>query len=249
MNTDLKEYTKRYFLTPAECNPEQQLPISGLVAKIIEVATEHANMWGVGYASLIESNEAWVLSRVTVEMKRYPRVNEYYSLSTWIEGYNRHFSDRNFAILDSDGNEIGYARTVWVVINSVTRESADISKFSYIVNNISERECPIEKQSRMKSINPTRTSIYKFQYSDTDFNRHVNTCRYIELLMNQWSLDYFDNHRLERFEIAFIRETKCDDTVEIILAEEGGDCRADIVYDGDVHCRARLVFSEENYLS
>ena len=72
----------------AECNPEKEMPLSLVMTRIIEMATLHANAWGVGYAKMIESNQGWVLSRVTVEMTHYPKVNEPYSFTTWIESYN-----------------------------------------------------------------------------------------------------------------------------------------------------------------
>ena len=146
-NPNLKEYKQSFYLSAGECNPQAEMPLTLLMNRIIEVATNHANSWGVGYARLIEDGQGWVLSRVTIEMERYPRVDEWYSLTTWIEDYNRHFSQRNMEIADNDGNVIGYARTIWVVINLNTRESVDISKLSYIAANVTEHPCPIEPQS------------------------------------------------------------------------------------------------------
>ena len=49
------------------------MPVWLLTERIIDVATEHANSWEVGYARLIIDNQAWVLSRVAIEMKRWPK--------------------------------------------------------------------------------------------------------------------------------------------------------------------------------
>lgn len=108
----IKDFRQEYFLTAAECNPEKEMPLSLVMTKIIEVATLHANSWGVGYADMIRNNEGWVLSRVTIEMLRYPKMNEAYTFTTWIEDYNRHFSQRNMEITDHNGEVIGYARTI-----------------------------------------------------------------------------------------------------------------------------------------
>ena len=92
-------YSKTYTVEPAEGNGQQELPLTLLAKRILEVATLHAESWGVGYSTLIKNRQVWVLSRLTVEMYRYPLINEHYTLQTWIEGYNKHFSSRNFAIL------------------------------------------------------------------------------------------------------------------------------------------------------
>ncbi len=54
----MTEYTKRYYLSAGECNPESEMPVPLLVSRLIEIATLHANEWGVGYAHLIAENHA-----------------------------------------------------------------------------------------------------------------------------------------------------------------------------------------------
>ena len=107
------ELTVGYRMTAAGASAQGTLPLSTLVADVIQVATDHANALGVGYSRLIEDGNSWVLSRLTIEVDRMPRINEDYSLTTWIEGFNRHFSERNFE-LRASGVTIGYMRTVWV---------------------------------------------------------------------------------------------------------------------------------------
>ena len=60
---------------------------------------------------------------------------------------------------------------------------------------------------------------YRFQYSDLDINRHVNSSRYIELLLNQWSLEFHDKNRLTRFDIAYIHEARYDQEVTLRLLD------------------------------
>ena len=188
-----------------------------------------------------------MLSRVTFEMHRYPRINEYYTLTTWIESYNKHFSERNFAICDVDGSVIGYARTIWVVIDTITRASVDISRFGYIADNISDRECPIAKQSRLRPLPEYEATHYRFRYTDIDFNRHVNSCRYIDVLLNQWPLDFHDNHRIARFEIAYMKEAYFGDEVEVRSHTDGNETTAEIINGNEALCRARFIFTDEHY--
>ena len=75
----IKEYSETFFLAPGECDPQQRMPLSLLTMRLIQVATYHANQWGVGYETLIKERETWVLSRVAIEMHRYPMVNETYT--------------------------------------------------------------------------------------------------------------------------------------------------------------------------
>lgn len=240
----LKEFSQEFFLTPGESDSEQQLPLPLLVSRLIEVSVKHANSWNAGYPTLIENNEAWVLSRVTIEMNRYPQVNEFYTIKTWIDNFNRHFSERNFAIYDNNNTEIGYARTVWVVINISTRESVDISKFDYLHNFVQQRDCPILPISRLRPFEGGRKSSYTFRFTDIDFNRHVNSCKYIELILNQWSLDFHDHHRVKRFEIAYNNEGLYGMEAVVHVDDTALDVPAEITVDNTILCRSRIIFTE-----
>ena len=241
MESNIKEYTQKFYLVAGDCNPEKELPLTMLVNRVIEVATVHANMWGIGYDALIKNNHAWVLSRVAVEMKRYPKVNENYEMTTWIESYNRHFSKRNMEITDQNGETIGYVRTVWMIIDLASRGGADIDRYGNIADYVSERACPIEPISRFRMTgDASKKSDYMFKYADCDVNRHVNTVRYVALLLNQFTLEQFDKSFVERFEIAFYKETRYGETAEVMMEGSDEDCKLSVEVNGECHCCARF---------
>lgn len=214
-----KIFERTYFLTPAECNPQGRMPITLLINRLIEVATLHANEVGIGYAYLVKRSETWVLSRVGVEMNRYPGVNENYTVRTWMTGINRLFSERDFEITDGEGNTIGWARTVWAVLNTQTRQAADMSHMYHIRELFpTDIQCAAAPLARLRPLTDYETTHYRFTYCDIDFNRHVNSSRYIELLLNCRSLDFHDSHRLTRFEISYLHEAYYDEPVEVRLA-------------------------------
>ena len=238
-----KLYSKNYYLNAGECNTEGELPMWALVGHIIEVATLHANSWGVGYAHLIKHNQAWVLSRVTVEMQRYPRVDEHYTITTWIEDYNSYFSQRNFEIQDAEGHSLGFVRTIWMVIDLAKRTGADIADLSYLHENVSNRPCPIEPQERLRPLSGGETTTHRVSYTDCDFNRHMNTVRYVELLMNQFDLSFFDKFHLQRVELAFLKETRYGEEVTLVRAEEEPRTwRVNLMAEGTDHVRSRFMF-------
>lgn len=240
-------YSHNYHLTAAQCNAQSELAPSQLVQQIIEVATEHADLLGVGFRDLQKNNNLWVLSRVAFEMKRFPRLLEDYSLTTWIEGYNRHFSERNFEICSASGEILGHARTIWVAINMQTRRPADLTYISYISETVSDHVCPIERQGKIRmSGEPQIVHEYTFRVSDIDLNRHVNSTRYVELILNQMDLADFDDYFLQRFEIEYKQEAHYGDTVEVAsrLVDEG--LLTAINLGPHTVCLARLIMAKRN---
>ncbi|MDE6523297.1 MAG: acyl-[acyl-carrier-protein] thioesterase [Muribaculaceae bacterium] len=209
METTEKEtiITRKYYLSAAECNAQQEMSLPLLAQKLIDVATEHANILEIGNPSMPSPDMGWVLSRLTVEMDRYPRENTDYSITTWVEDWNRHFSRRAFSISDADGNILGYARSIWMVLNTSDRSNAGLSGLNFNPEWISDIECPIPMQEKHVRIEPDgNESVYRFKYCDIDFYRHVNTVRYIDLLLNQFDMQTYDANIVNRLELSFLHE-------------------------------------------
>ena len=61
--------------SPQAEHAEGRMPLTLVTERVIEVATEHANALNIGYDALIKKNIGWVLSRLSIEMLRYPRIN------------------------------------------------------------------------------------------------------------------------------------------------------------------------------
>ena len=224
---NMEQYTSQSFtLTAGECNAQGLMPVGRLVERVIVVATEHANRLGIGYARLNPMGIAWVLSRVSVEMKRWPGINDMYSLTTWIEGFTRFYSDRCFRIDDGQGNAIGYVRTVWVAIDIAKRAVAELGEIAdpAIVNH--ELVCPVPKQGRIRPVavaDATKVEEYTFRFSDIDFNRHVNSVRYIEHILNMWPMEFYDRWCPEVFEITYAHECLFGQTVTLAALETQTD--------------------------
>lgn len=232
-----------HLLTPSESNAQQALPLTLLVSQMIELATDHANHLGIGFIKLSPKNVGWVLSRLTVEMKRWPKVGETYRLCTWVETLNRHFSERCFAVEDTEGNVLGFARTVWMIIDLESHAGVSTECLELTDDLSYPRECPILRQMRHKPFEADKTVEYAFKYTDLDFYRHVNTVKYISLLLNQFSLECYDNNLLERFEVAFMHEAKYGETATIDSITEEHTTTFDINVGKKPILRSRIRFT------
>lgn len=212
----ITEYTRKYCLTAAQCNAQREVAPSTLVQQIIDVATEHADTLDIGFERMGSNSTLWVLSRVAYEVARYPQILEPYTITTWIEGYNKLFSDRNFAIRDSHGGVLGYARTVWMAIDKDTRRPTDLSSVANPEVVRPDIECKMERPGKIRFPKEhNEATHYRFGASDIDFNRHVTSRRYVELVIDQLPLDVYDQYLLSRFEIAYSHESLCGEKVSV----------------------------------
>ena len=240
-------HSHRFCLSAAQCDAQMGLSPAMLTQQIIEVATEHADLLGVGFKRLEQGGTLWVLSRIAFEMNRYPGVLEPYIMSTWIEDFNRHFSQRNFDIITPEGEVLGYARTIWVAIDINTRKPADLSGISSIASTVVDRPCPIAPPGKIRpATEPEIINEYTFQVSDIDLNRHVNSARYVELVLNQMDLDTFDAYRLGRFEIIYHHESYYNDCACVASGMVKDALVTSISVDGTVHCLACSIMKPKN---
>lgn len=183
---------------------------------LLNCAGFHAADRGFGIGTLNENHYTWVLSRLAVEVFEMPNAYEKFSIQTWVENVYRLFTDRNFTILNADGQPVGYARSVWAMIDLKSRRPADLltlhggSITDYVCVG---KECPIEKPGRIKVDNAVSLAEHRVTYSDIDINGHVNSIRYIEHILDLLPIDLFREKGVRRFEMAYVAESYYGDTL------------------------------------
>ena len=166
MSESNKIGTYKFVAEPFHVDFNGRLTMGVLGNHLLNCAGFHASDRGFGIATLNEDNYTWVLSRLAVELDEMPYQYEDFSVQTWVENVYRLFTDRNFAVIDKDGKKIGYARSVWAMINLNTRKPADLLTLhgGSIVDYVCDEPCPIEKPSRIKvtSDQPLATLTAKY---------------------------------------------------------------------------------------
>lgn len=240
-----------YFLTAAECDAAGRMPLTLLVERIIETATEHANILGIGYEDLKQYHIGWVLSRLSIEMKRPPRFNSRYMFKTYINDLNRLYSTRTHELyVENDRGEMeqtGAVRTVWVAIDTAKRTAADLSVIHAEECVRSDSPCPV---SPVRLIKPSATLVimgkYCFRYTDIDINGHVNSVRYLDSILQVRPMEWHLNHDIERFDIIYHHE--CMWGQEATVGAQYAPMDTDIVdlsVAGETKVSARIKWREK----
>lgn len=239
-----------YHLTvdPFDVDFSGHLTIGQLGNHLLNAAGFHANERGFGMSRLNEHDNTWVLSRVAIEFTSLPSEYQHFTVETWVESVMRMFTARNFCIKDQFGNTMGYARTIWAMINRQSRKPVDLLDINdgrlpeWIVP---DRECPIEGPSKIKVSVSEPSDTVRVKYSDIDINGHMNSCRYIEHVLDLFPLNYFKEHRVTRFEIAYMAECLFGDELALYKEEiSQGTYNIEIrkVSCGEIACRSKVVF-------
>lgn len=246
-----KIFEKREFLTAAHCNAVGELPLASLFDRFIEAASAHSNGAGFGYATLMEHNCTWVLSRVTASIRRMPRINESFAVATWVESVRGALTSRCYRLTDAAGAEIAAARTYWCAMDIDSRHAVDLAKVVPALADYaaSGEPCDVPTAPKPRFVaNPQgEPAAYRFVYSDIDFNRHVNTCRYIELLVDRRDMAYYDARRVSAIDVVFHHEALEGQQVQIVADTADPDAAtvtAEIRAADGTHCCVARITTE-----
>lgn len=242
-----KVFTNEFFLTASEVNAQREMPLSRLVTTLIDTATCHANLIGIGFDRMIREGISWVLSRLTIDMPEVPTLNRTYRLSTWVESTSRLFSERDFEMTDAEsGRVIMRAHSTWMAVNMTTRRPGDLTPIWEGLDIVTDRCFEGEKGGKLMPVtNPEREHSYRFAVSDIDVNRHVTTRRYIDLITDMWTLDHYEAMRPSRFEVAFKHEAHYDEEAHVVSAPHEGSpeiSNVAIEVNSTACCLARIRF-------
>ncbi len=224
-------------------NGNATLPVIGNF--VLQAATMHAQERGFGYEAIVKDHVAWVLSRLSLEIYKYPRYDEDFVAETWIEDVTRFFTQRCFKFINKDGETIGYARTIWAAIDIVTRRPIDIPVWrpdisDYVDNSL---ECPVEKPGKISSVSGEPNMGYTVRYSDIDINRHMNSIKYMEHTINVFDLEMFKQKNIRKFEMVYLAEGAFGDKLKLYKEEiNQGEFLIDTQKEGESICRCRILW-------
>jgi acyl-ACP thioesterase len=184
-----------------------------------ETAGRHAEDLGVGREHMINTGQAWILSRISVLMEKRPKQMETFTIRTWPRGWERLFALRDFDIQDNTGAVMVRGRSAWLILDvEKRRPMRPQATMDNLPPNEGRDSLPggaagLETQSGL-----VKTGERRAAYSDIDYNGHVNNARYV-----QWIQDIVDPGLLEqaetiRLDINYLSEVVIGETVEFFTA-------------------------------
>lgn len=232
--------TYNYRIEPQDVDFTLRASASSIVNYMLNVAGLDAHNKGFGVEVLQDSSLTWVLMRFAVEIEYRPERYDTVEIDTWISDFNRLSSTRNFRMRIGD-RVVASGVSMWCVLNMETRQSMDMSMMKEAHDRFIVAEpSPIAQPARLRPVVPTMTMSRPVVYSDIDFNRHVNTLRYVDLIFDMLPLDVIENNGGMRLDINFLAEARYGEILAIGAMNDGGVWSFDITSEDKALCRAHI---------
>jgi len=183
-----------------------------------DAGIEHATQLGVSVRDLKKLGLTWVLSRLTLELERYPCSGQQVTVSTWPVTREGLFSIRDYQLLDADGTRIGQATTSWAVLNLKTRRPVKINDHLplYPLRPVRALADPFTTLPLLEQCQSAlQLPVLR---ADLDSNRHVNNTVYAGWALEAVPSETADSCRPIKLEIGFRAEALYGDTIRSCCA-------------------------------
>jgi medium-chain acyl-[acyl-carrier-protein] hydrolase len=236
MVTDIleKTYIKSFPVGYPQMEPTLAVKPSALFNFLQDMASEHAEKIGFGYAELCAKNQAWFLLKYRMEFDEYPAGIYSLSITTEPRGYRKMFAHRNFAVYANDTADtppvenkpfnrsdipptnrlLGRVSSVWAVIDvksgglvsPQTLNSPYMQAFEKCGDDLNYGKIP-------PITNADVTKDFEIRYEDIDVNGHVNNINYFIWAFETLDFDFRSSHRLKTLDVVFKKEVKYGDLI------------------------------------
>ena len=234
--------TYPYRIEPESVDFTLRARIDALGSQILNVAGTDAQSKGFGVDVLSKNNRSWVLSRMAIEIDSRPEQYSDTTISTWVSENSRVLSTRNFEVADSDGRIFCRAVSQWCLIDFVRRVPVALSEIMDLCNPyICDAPSPCDTPRKVLDVEPQQSATHRVVYSDIDFNGHVNTMRYIVMMIDMLPIELLESNRPMRLDIHFMHECRLGQTLTIGYEQREQTSLFEITTDeGTVACRAAI---------
>lgn len=209
----------------------------------LSAAGDDAHNNGFGLMELHSHNMAWVLSRMAMEIYRFPVEEEFVTITTWVEEVGRLMTVRNMIMTDQMGEKIAAASTQWAMIDFVSRQPLDLRTNKNYLEVVIPTPSPIQRAERIAVNGGVLLDQIRVRYSDIDLNKHVNSLKYLEWVVDYMPIEFVADRRPVRVDLNYLHETKLGETVEIYAIQEQTSGKFEIkrVSDNQVLCRCAVA--------
>jgi len=213
-------YSHQWEINFTQCAPNAYLKYVDLCNLLQLTAAEHSIVGGLSFNDMQAFHQAWVLSRIRVEISALPKWQDKVIVKTWIEDLHGARSVRNIEMY-LDGKKIVGATTYWAVFNTQLRKAEALALPHDHFEIFPDWHATEKGFSKIDLSRETeQTKEHTVVLSDLDIVNHVNNVKYLE-----WCLDTLEpkailKQQIKALEMNFMRELNLQDTIAIRRSSE-----------------------------
>ena len=198
-------YTIRQRVGASMCDASGRLGLANTFALFQDIASEHAEEIGVGFAAMRARGSFWLTVRTRVHFYRRPYLMQSIETNTWAHAPGATRCDR-FYRMTSGEKLLAEGRTEWCVYDierGAVRPMAEAGfDPGFVFCEDTVLEAPYARfRYDFAEEDCVRTHIVR--PSEVDLGRHMNNVAYLRLLTDSFTVEELEKLDVEEMEILF----------------------------------------------
>ena len=214
-----------------------------LFAYLLNAAWKHTRGTHYGHDEMSRRNLMWMLIGVKILIHRLPRWGEPITIETWGKNIVKFYALRDFAVTSEAREKLVSATSSWMILDRNRGRPQRLDPKSDTFPWQTQREELETNLDKLPELNGgNEMARFGVHFSDIDVNRHVNSTKYIQWIIDSHSYEYLEATQVRSIELRFLSEAVSNDEVAVI-SEATADhemCSVRRIGDGKELCRARL---------
>ena len=198
-------YARKLRVGTSMCDASGRLSLAGTFALFQDIASEHAEEIGVGFADMQRRGAFWMTVRTRVRFHRRPRLMELVDARTWPAPPRSTRCDR-FYTLSAGGRLLAEGRTEWCVYSFAKGAVMPTSEAGLSEDLRFSGETVLDgpyARFRHDFAEADRVASYAVRPSDVDLGQHMNNVAYLRMLADSFSVGELGKMQVREMEILF----------------------------------------------
>ena len=208
-------FSKDWEINFTQCTPNGYLKHTDLCNLLQLTAAAHSELGGISFSDMQKFNQAWVLSRMSVEVSELPKWKDTVTIKTWINTLENSRSVRALEVYVNEIKIVG-SETFWAVLNTEKRRPEALA-LPYEHFEIFPENKATKKSFSKIQLNDDKQEVFQkvIVISDLDIVNHVNNVKYLEWCLDFVPSELIQNQKIDSFEMNFMKELSLNDSVVI----------------------------------
>lgn len=216
---------KKFTVTSADTDMFGRLKLSKLIDFFIQSAISSSDKLGFGLKFLKKEQLFWVLNKITITIEKQLNWYDIAEVETWPKTLEGLLYIRDFIVRDKNQNIVARGTSGWLAVDAKTKRPKKIDGIITDVFYVLKHKNAVDKSPvkipyrECEEINEIQTTFF-----DLDINQHVTTTRYIDWIMDTFSVDFHSNHSPKSLSVNFLSEIKPNEKIQLFKNTKDNNC-------------------------
>lgn len=198
-----------------QCYPNGLLKYTELCNMFQITAGLHADLGGISFSDMQAHHQAWVMSKMRLEIIRLPKWRDKVRVKTWIKSLENSRSTRCLELYLGEEKLAG-CETYWAVLNTQIRRPENLALPHEHFQKFPGNSATEKSVQRINLDVPFEKIVdYTVQLSDLDIVNHANNVKYLEWCLNLVDKKLVLKQQIKGFEMNFLKELNLNDEAVI----------------------------------